>query len=429
MKRRKKSRKTNHSEKPSPPRRAKTFSLITVQNASHERKSPLETARTLSVHAGETAEVLGDSVVTPVFQTATYCFRKSAEVRAYHEAEVKSRFEYGRYGSPTQLTLERKLAELFGTEDALVTSSGMAAVTDTLLTLLSSGDHVVMTSECYRRTRAFSEKFLSKFGVRVDFVSPRADDVIRALGRRTKAVFLEIPTNPHLYVPDIEVVAEKCRKRNIPLLVDPTIAAPFNCDPVGLGADLVILSLTKYLAGHNDIIGGAVLGPRALVDRVREYHGTVGTLLPPLAAYLILRGIKTAALRVRAQNESALAIAHFLQTHPKVQRVFYPGLPSHPDHEIARKAMNGFGCVVSFEIQTDLAGAERFVDSLRLFKIGPSLGGVESLAEIVATMSFWDKSRRERKRLGIGDNLVRLSIGIEDAADLVRDLNKALRKV
>lgn len=393
------------------------------------KKKQKEDDSTLSVHAGERTPPIGDSVVTPIFQTATYSFNKAKEVREYHEMDPKTRFEYGRYGSPTQLTLEKKLGELFKTEDCVATASGMAAVADTLLALLSSGDHLVMTSECYRRTRAFCEKFLVKFGIKVTFAEPNAESVIKAITKKTKAVFLELPTNPHLFVPDVAAVAKVTRKKGIPLLVDPTIAGPFNCDCVELGADIIILSLTKYIAGHNDVIGGAVLGSRANVARVREYHGTAGTLLPPHSAYLVLRGIKTLSMRVERQNKNAQAVAEFLSTHPKVRQVYYPGLPSHPDHEVAVKQMSGFGCVVSFRLKADLAKAEKFCENLKLFRIAPSLGGVESLVELVVTMSFWDRTKKDRAALDLPDDLVRLSLGVEDTADLIKDLERSLKRV
>ena len=384
---------------------------------------------TLSVHGGEKGRKLADALAVPIVQTATFSFETSREVRAYQEETVKTRFEYGRYGDPTQQALEAKLAAIYGTEDALATSSGMAAVTDSFLALLKSGDHLVMTSESYRRTRNFCEHFLTRFGVHLTFAEPVADSIVAAINRRTRAVFIEIPTNPHLYVPDVPRIAVATRKRGIPLIVDPTIAGPFNADPVALGADLVILSLTKYLAGHNDVIGGAVLGRRDLLTPIREYHGTVGTLLPPLAAYLILRGIKTAALRMDRQNRTAETVATFLEQHRGVRQVYYPGLASHPHHEVASRLLRGCGGVVSFRLNSNLKGAERFLDRLRVFRIAPSLGGVESLAELVATMSFWDRTRAQRRELDIPDDLVRLSVGIEDADDLVTDLERALRVV
>ncbi len=382
---------------------------------------------TLVVHAGERRCKSGYAVAEPIVQTATFSFETSAEVRSYQEEEYKTRFEYGRYGSPTQQALEAKLAALYRTEDAVVTSSGMAAVVDALLSILGSGDELVMTSEAYRRTRVFGERFLARWGVRTVFAEPTAESVIAAITRRTRAVFLEIPTNPHLYVPDVAAVAAVTKKRQIPLIVDPTIAGPFNVEPFVLGADIVILSLTKYIAGHNDVIGGAILGRRKILAPVREFHGTVGTLLAPIAAYLILRGMKTLALRMEQHNRNALAVARFLEEHPKVRRVYYPALSSHPHHKIAARLMRGCGGVVSFRLHADLRGSERFLERLRLFRIAPSLGGVESLAELVATMSYWDKSRRERKALDIPDDLVRLSVGIEDPDDLVADLERALR--
>jgi cystathionine gamma-synthase len=384
---------------------------------------------TAAVHAGEWEAKIGDSVATPIFQTATYAFRTSREVRAYHEAKIKTRYEYGRYGSPTQLALEKKLAEIFGSEDALVTSSGMSAIADVLLALLRSGDHLVMTSECYRRTRAFCEKVLVKYGVRITFANPDAASITAAITRRTKAVFVEIPTNPHLYVPDIPRIAAATRRKRIPLIVDPTIAGPFQCDPFALGADIVLLSLTKYLAGHNDVIGGGVLGSRAALGPIREVHGTAGTLLPPQSIYLILRGMKTVALRVERQNQNAQQIADYLERHPKTREVYYPGLASHPHHKVAVRIMKGFGCIVSFRMKGNLAKVERFLDNLRLFRIAPSLGGVESLIESVVTMSFWDKTKAERAKLGIPDDLVRVSAGIEDIDDLIGDLEQAFGRI
>lgn len=383
----------------------------------------------LSVHGGERGRKLADALAVPIVQTATFSFETSREVRAYQEEAVKTRFEYGRYGTPTQQALETRLQAIYGAEDALVTSSGMAAVTDTFLALLKGGDHLVMTSESYRRTRNFCENVLTRFGVRLTFAEPVADSIVAAINRRTRAVFVEIPTNPHLYVPDVPRIAAATKKLGIPLIVDPTIAGPFNADPIGMGADLVILSLTKYLAGHNDVIGGAVLGRRNLLTPVREYHGTAGTLLPPLAAYLILRGIKTVALRMDRQNRNAETVAKFLEEQPNVRRVYYPGLASHPHHEVASRLLRGCGGVVSFRLNSNLKGAERFLDRLRIFRIAPSLGGVESLAELVATMSFWDRTRQQRRHLDIPDDLVRLSVGIEDADDLVADLNRALKSV
>lgn len=384
---------------------------------------------TLSVIAGERERHHGHSVVAPVFQTATYSFASAEDVRAYHETPDKTRYEYGRYGSPTQLILERKLAEMHGTEAAVVTSSGMSAITDTLLALLKRGDRLVLTSECYRRTRVFCENYLSKFGVQTTFAGPDTDAIIRAITPRTTAVFCEIPTNPRLHVCDLPRIAAVCRRRRIPLLVDSTLAGPFNCDPFALGADLVVLSLTKYLGGHNDVIGGAVLGKRKAIDQIRYFHTTVGTLLPPFSVYLVLRGIKTAALRIRRQNENTERIARFLEAHPRVRQVFYPSLASHPDHEIATRLMTGFGGVVSFRLKSkSLRDSEAFLDRLKLFRIAASLGGVESLAETAATMSYWDKTPAERKRLGITDDLVRLAIGIEDAEDLIADLDQALTR-
>lgn len=386
-------------------------------------------ASTLAVHAGETGPKIGHSLTVPIFQTATYAFDTSREVRAYHESDIKSRFEYGRYGSPTQLALEQKLAQIHGVEDCLITASGMAAISVTLLSMLSPGDHLVLTSECYRQTRVFCEKVLQRYGVKVTFAASNAPAIIKAITPRTKMVFLEVPTNPHLYVVDVPLVAAVTRRKRIPLVVDSTIVGPFNFDPFACGADLVVLSLTKYFAGHNDVIAGAVLGSRNRVKPVRDLHGTMGALIAPQAAYLVIRGIKTLALRLERQTRTAERLAAWLEAHPKVRKVYYPRLASHPHHDIAARLFKGCGGVISFRLKGDLGQVEAFLDHLKIFQIAASLGGAESFAESLVTMSFWSKTHAERKKIDIPDDLVRLSCGIEDPEDLIADLAEAFRVV
>ncbi len=383
---------------------------------------------TLAVHAGELGRKIHHSITTPIFQSATFTFDRAADVRAYHEAKVKDRYEYGRYGSPTQLTLEKKLAELYGAEEALASASGMSALASTFLALLAPGDHVVLTSECYRRTRVMAEKLLARAGIRSTFGGTTAESLLKAVTPRTRMIFVEMPTNPHLHVPDLPKIAAVARRKRILLVVDATIAGPFNIDPFALGADLVVLSLTKYLAGHNDVIAGAVLGPRRLLEAVRDLHGTLGSLLPPHSAWLVIRGMKTVSLRLARQTENAERIAFFLAGHKRVKEVFHPRLPSHPDHEIAKRLLKGCGSLVSFRLRGSLASVEAFLDRLKVFQIAASLGGVESFAESIVTMSHWSLKRRERARIGMTDDLVRLSCGIEDPEDLIADLARALAK-
>lgn len=395
-------------------------------------KSDLQTPPldTLAVHAGQPRKKAHDALTTPIVCTATYAFRDTAELRDHFEGRSE-REEYGRYGNPTVRAAEENLAALDGAEDAALFSSGMAAVTTTLLALLKSGDHVVMTSDCYRRTRQFVGTVLGRFGVTATLVEPGDHDALEAAIQpgKTKLIVSESPTNPYLRVADLPRLAEiKSRHRGVKLLIDATFATPVNQRPLALGADLVVHSATKYLAGHNDVLAGVVCGKAHLISALRDFRGVLGGVLDPHAAYLVLRGIKTLALRVERQNASALRIAQWLESHPAVERVFYPGLESHPDHAIAVAQMKGFGGVVSFLVGEDLDDAARFIDACRLAILAPSLGGVETLIEQPALMSFYEMTTEQRLAIGIRDNLIRLSVGIEDPDDLIADLAQALER-
>jgi len=382
---------------------------------------------TRSVHAGETRDKYANAITTPIVQSSVYVFDDSAEMVEY-VAGRKARLEYGRYGNPTQRVAEEKLAALEGAEDALLFATGMAAVTTTLLAFLSKGDHLVVTDDCYRKTRVFCETSLARLGVDSTFV--RAGDyeeLAGAIGANTKVVLTESPTNPHLHVIDLPRVAEIAAQNGAKLFVDSTFATPYNQQPLTLGADLVIHSGTKYLGGHNDLLAGAVLGATSLVGSIRDLQGQLGGTIDPHCAYLLLRGLKTLALRVEKQNRNGMAIARFLEGCPKIESVFYPGLETHPDHNVAKRQMKGFGGVVSFLVKGDLEGTLRFIDALKLPYLGPSLGGVESLVYHPATLTFNDMSKAERTRLGILDSLVRYAAGIEDEEDIIADLDQALQ--
>lgn len=383
---------------------------------------------TLAVHAGEPRPHLGDAVVAPIACTATYGFRDTAELRDHFEGRV-TREEYGRYGNPTVAVVERKLAALEAAADCALFASGMAAITTTLLALLKPGQHVVLTDDGYRRTRQFVAGFLGKWGVGHTIVAP--DDhagIAAAITADTRVLLTESPTNPYLRVADLPALAAiKKRHRGLKLLIDATFATPINQRPLTLGADLVLHSGTKYLGGHNDLLAGAVCGDDGLVGAVRELRGVLGGVLDPHAAYLLDRGLKTLELRVLRHNATALRVAEFLATHPAVERVYYPGLPSHPDHAVAVRQMRGHGGVISFLVRGDEHTTSRFIDRCTIPRIGPSLGGVESLVEQPALMSFYELSSEQRLALGIRDNLVRLSVGVEDPEDLLADLDRALR--
>ena len=381
---------------------------------------------TLAVHAGEPRPKLGNALATPILQTATYTFADTRELCDHFERRIE-REEYGRYGNPTQRIAQQKLAALEGADDCLLFASGMAAITTTLFAILSHGSHVVVTDDSYRRTRQFLTQVLHRYGIEVS-VAPAGDyeAIEEAIRPTTRALISETPTNPYNYIVDLERFADIGRRHRVKTIIDATFATPFNQRPLEFGIDLVLHSATKYLAGHNDLLAGAVLGAAELVDGIRSLQAITGAVVDPFAAYLIVRGLKTFALRIERQNANAQALAEFLARHPRVSAVHYAGLSSHPHHDVARRQMRGFGGVVSFEITGDIEAASRVVDACRIPQIAPSLGGVESLIEQPALMSFYELTTEERLQVGIKDNLIRYSAGIEDAEDLIADLAAAL---
>ncbi|HEX2228830.1 MAG TPA: aminotransferase class I/II-fold pyridoxal phosphate-dependent enzyme, partial [Candidatus Binatia bacterium] len=338
--------------------------------------------------------------------------------------------EYGRYGNPTQRVAEQKVAALEAAEACLLFSSGMAAVTTTLYAVLGHGSHVVVTDDSYRRTRQFLTQTLHRYGIEVSVVPAGDYDAIEdAIRPTTRVLVSESPTNPYNKIVNMERFAGIGTKHRVKTLIDATFATPFNQRPLEFGIDLVLHSATKYLGGHNDLLAGAVLGSTELIDGIRSLQAVTGAIIDPLAAYLLARGLKTFALRIARQNANAQALAEFLGKHPKVNAVHYAGLPSHPDYEVARRQMRGFGGVISFEIAGDLEATSRVVDACRIPQIAPSLGGVESLIEQPALMSFYELSTEERLMVGIKDNLIRYAVGIEDSEDLIDDLATALKHV
>ena len=386
---------------------------------------------TRTVHAGEARNKPYHALTTPIVQTSTFTFADTTDLVDFMEARMwgdeTERSDYGRYGNPTLTAVERKLADLDSGEAALLFSSGMAAVTATLLTMLSSGAHVVMTDDCYRRTRQLINNFLNRYGVEATQVPVGDYEALEAAIRpNTRLILSESPTNPYLRVVDVPRLVEIARRHELKTVIDSTFATPINQRPLEFGVDLVIHSATKYLAGHNDLLAGVVIGSEYLIGTLRETQGMVGAISDPNTAYLLLRGLKTLDLRVTRQNETGLKVARFMEGHPAVRRVYFPGLPSHPDHAIACEQMAGFGGVVSFELGADLETTGRFVDALQIPYIGPSLGGVESLVGQVALVSYYEMSSEERAEIGLSDTLVRLAVGIESADDIIADLAQAL---
>ena len=381
---------------------------------------------TAAVHAGEPRPKPAHALATPIVQTATYTFADTQELKDHFEGKVE-RVEYGRYGNPTQRIAEAKLADLEGAEDCLLFASGMAAMTTALFAMLSRGTHVVVTNDSYRRTRQFLNQTLHRYGIEVSTVPAGDYEAMEEAIRPTTRVLLsESPTNPYNRILDLERFADVGRRHRVRTLIDATFATPYNARPLEFGVDVVMHSATKYLGGHNDLLAGAVLASRGLIDGFRQFQGITGAVLDPFAAFLLARGLKTFALRMERQNANAQALAEFLAGHPRVQAVHYAGLPSHPEHGIAKRQMRGFGGVVSFEVTGGLDEASRVVDACSLPHIAASLGGVESLIEQPAVMSFYELTTSERLSVGIKDNLIRYSVGIEDADDLVADLAQAL---
>jgi cystathionine gamma-synthase len=382
---------------------------------------------TLAVRGGEQGRHGYDAVTVPIVCTSTYGFSGSQEIRDYFEGRTE-REEYGRYGNPTVRVAEQKLAALEHAEDAVLFPTGMSAVTTLLWAMLKPGDHIVMTSDCYRRTRQFVTKFLSRFGIEHTLVPPGNYEALSAAMRQsTRVVLSEAPTNPYLRVADVARLAEIRRAApRSKLVIDSTLATPVNFRPLDFGADLVVHSCTKYQGGHNDLLAGAVCGSSEVTGALRDARGLFGSMPDPHSAYLLIRGLKTLPVRMRRHNESALSLARFLSQHRAVERVFYPGLVSHPDHEVAARQFSGFGGIISFLVRGGLDTASRFIDGVRLATIAPSMGGVETLIEQPALMSFYELTPEQRAEIGIFENLIRLSVGLEDVADLEADLGRAL---
>ncbi|MCG8448037.1 MAG: aminotransferase class I/II-fold pyridoxal phosphate-dependent enzyme [Pirellulales bacterium] len=382
---------------------------------------------TKSVHAGEARQKPGDAITDPIFCASTYTFENTQSVIDFIEEE-QPREEYGRYGNPGERIVERKLAELEGGEDAVLYSSGMAAIVGLLMAKLNSGDEVIFFDECYHRSREFCTKHMSRFGVVTRQV--RACDyeaMEAAITPFTKMLISESPTNPHMSCVDLDRFTDIGKRHGIDTLIDATLATPYNLRPIDAGIDYVLHSATKYLGGHNDLLAGVVIGAKEKMEAVRNLRGIMGAVNGPQNVYLLSRGLKTFELRMQRHNENGQRVAEFLEDHPRVERVYYPGLESHPYHEVAKKTMRGFGGLVTFLIKdADWRTTADIVDAVKIPRIAPSLGGVESLIEQPLVMSYYQCTPEERSEFGIPDNMIRLSCGIENADDLIADLSQAL---
>ncbi len=382
---------------------------------------------TRSVHAGEARQKPGDAITDPIFCAATYTFPDTQSVIDYIEQKLP-REEYGRYGNPSEKVVERKLAAFEGAEEAVLFSTGMAALVGLLMAKLNAGDEIIFFDECYHRSREFCARHLSRFGVVTHQVTACDYEAMEAaITPRTRMLVSESPTNPHLSVVDLERFVQIGRRHGVETLIDATLATPYNLQPIRAGVDYVLHSCTKYLAGHNDLLAGVVIGSSEKLEEVRKLRGIMGSISSPHNIYLLQRGLKTFELRMQRHNENGLAVARFLEQHPRVERVYYPGLESHPYHQVARRTMRGYGGLVTFLVKdADWRQTADVVDRVRIFRIAPSLGGVESLIEQPLVMSYYECTPEERKRFGIPDNMIRLACGVENAEDLIADLAQAL---
>lgn len=377
---------------------------------------------TRAIHVGEEPDfrVSGD-VVAPIHLTTTFARQEVTK--------PTGGYEYSRTGNPTRHALERSLAALEGTKYALAFASGLAAEATLLLSVLKAGDHVVAFDDLYGGTRRLFSQTLTKFSLRFTYVDARkTENVEKAITNKTKMIWLETPTNPLLKICDIRAISRVSREKGLIAVVDNTVASPYFQNPAMLGADIVLHSTTKYLGGHSDVVGGAImLSDKKMYEQLKFNQNAVGAVPSPFDCFLILRGIKTLAVRMDRHEYNAKKVAEYLESHAKVTCVYYPGLKSHPQHNLAKGQMSGFGGLLSFMMKGSLQDAKRFLSRVKIFALAESLGGVESLIEHPALMTHASVPKAEREVIGITDNLVRMSVGLEDVDDLISDLKQALQ--
>jgi cystathionine beta-lyase/cystathionine gamma-synthase len=369
-----------------------------------------------------------DPLTTPIYETTTFLFESAAEVKAYNEGR-SSKFLYTRYGNPTVAAVEQTLASLEGAGMAMLFGSGQAATSTALAGLLKAGDEVVCSAAIYGGTLHLLADLLTRFGIHARFVT--VDELRqpeRVIGDKTRVVWFESPINPTLRCVDVAAIAAACRKRGTISIIDNTFASPINQQPIALGVDIVMESVTKYINGHSDVTAGLLAGPSAMLKDVDKARRMLGGIIDPQAAYAIGRGLKTLAVRVERHNANGLAVARWLEKDTRIARVFYPGLESHPDHALAKKQMKGFGGMVCVDVGGGAENAERFFDRLKVFRRAASLGGVESLCSLPCLTSQWGHSDEQLAAAGITRSMARLSIGLEDPQDLVEDLDQALSR-
>ena len=414
--------KTNSSAAEAAATQARTHTTSANAHTSANGWGPQTTA----IHAGEpNRHGVGTGVGTPISRTSTFTFSSTEEMKLWAEGKSKA-YIYTRYGNPTVAIAEGKIAALEGAEAAVVTASGMAAISAALLGALKCGDEVISTAQTYGGTYRLMRDEFPDMGIKVQHVGTDLAGIEKLVTPKTKVLYVETPTNPTVRLVDLEKAMAFARKHHLIAIIDNTFATPISQKPLALGFDIVVHSATKALAGHSDVIAGAAAGSQRWMDRIRHMIIDLGGSADPEAAFLLARGIKTLALRVKRQEENALAVAQFLEQHPKVARVHYPGLVSHPDHALAKRQMRCFGSMLAFDLKGGLDAARKFCDSVKLFLLAASLGGVESLVVLPLYTSHYNMSEQELQRAGVTPGTVRVSIGIEDTQDLIADLQQAL---
>jgi len=380
---------------------------------------------TLAIHVGEDKFHKGVSVGVEIARTANFTFASTEEMKRWAEGKSPA-YIYTRYGNPTLTIAEKKLAALEGAEDAVVAASGMAAISNALLSVLKAGDEVIATRQVYGGTYRMMRDVFPRMGIVVRHVEADLAGIERLVNPRTKALYIETPTNPTLRLVDLHKAVAFAKEWDLISMIDNTFASPVLQKPIEMGFDLVLHSATKYLAGHSDVIAGAAAGREALIKEIRHMIIYLGGSMDPEAAFLLIRGMKTLELRVRRQCATALTLAKYLEKHPNVARVHYPGLASHPDHRLAKRQMRGFGAMLAFDLKGGLTAARRFCDRARIFLLAASLGGVESLVVLPIYTSHYNMSLAELRAASVEPGTVRVSVGLEDVEDLIEDMRQAL---
>jgi cystathionine beta-lyase/cystathionine gamma-synthase len=383
---------------------------------------------TLAIH-GDLKDKQFRSVVYPIYQTSTFAVEKTDDYQKFID-EVDDFYIYSRYGNPTVKEVEKRLALIENADDSILFSSGMAAITTTILSHVQSGDEIISLSSIYGVTYRFFRDYLPKFGVKVKFFQiEKVDEIEKLISPKTKLIYFETPVNPTTRIVDIEKIVKFAKREDLTTIIDNTFATPINQNPIDFGVDIVIHSATKYLSGHSDLILGCVMSSRERIERIRKFKNVFGGNPDPHQAFLLGRSLKTLELRVKRQNENALKLAEFLSSHRKIRKVLYPGLKNHPEHELAKKQMRGFGGMLSFEIDGDLGRTKKFCDSLKVALNATSLGSVETLVSIPVLTSHVGMKKDELERAGISESMVRVSVGIENIEDIVWDFEQALNQI